>query len=696
MNKLLSTALFLASTATFANAPGAPGVVPNWSSAKKVQAATSADLESKVWFTNAQGMLTETYYPNIDNAQIKDSQILVSDESSFMVEERTSTIQKVEVLSPSLVKMTNIDTGFRFQIEHTYYTIPGTQVLVDKVRVEAYQDGLSFHLLVNPALENTGYNDNGYAHSDKLEFKENQTRLIVRSTSGFDRTSVGFVGFSDGWQDLNDNFEMNWSNSNAVNGNVAGMGKLSIPAQKGTYEFYVTYNFAGDNQFNESYLASGMNQYNDGWNKLIDSYKLPKLKNQAHKELYKRSIFTLRVHEDKEVRGAMIASLSKPWGDETFEYPGVFTGGYHLVWPRDLFHVGLALVSAGDLDTPLRALRFLKSVQYQSGEWRYGDRVIAKKGAFPQNVWTDGNAYWSGLQLDQVGYPVQLFAHLYRNLPADQRPALVAEFEPMVRLGLDFIVNYGPWSAQERWEENFGISPSTFSVATAALLEGAKLLNEPKYAKIANDWLTKPYDNIHSWTFTTNGVNGGGKYYLRVGGCANYTASWNPNDGSTCTVANSGQQVDMTAMLDQGFLKLALMGLVDANDSRLLVSQKEVNAHIRQKVGEYYGWYRYSFDAYGENKKGRLWPLLSGEHARFALERARTGGVTYDVARREANHILDSYVFFANDGQMIPEQVFEGSGEGTGGATPLAWSHAEYVKLMWSLELNKNVENLLD
>ncbi len=191
-------------------------------------------------------------------------------------------------------------------------------------------------------------------------------------------------------------------------------------------------------------------------------------------------------------------------------------------------------------------------------------------------------------------------------------------------------------------------------------------------------------------------MNGAGKYYLRVGGCSDYTANWNPNNGSTCTVANSGQQVDMTAMLDQGFLKLALMGLVDANDWRLLVSQKEVNAHIRQKVGQYYGWYRYSFDAYGENKKGRLWPLLSGEHARFALERARTGGMTYESARTQANHILDSYVFFANDGQMIPEQVFEGSGEGTGGATPLAWSHAEYVKLMWSLELNKNVENLLD
>lgn len=696
MSKLLAIVLIIGMNSAFAAAPGAPGIVPNWSSAKKMQAATSADLDSRVWFTNAQGMLTETYYPSIDRAQIKDAQILVTDNKSFMAEERTGTLHQVEVLSPSLVKLINSDPQFRFRIEHTYFTIPGKQVLVDRVRIEAYQDGLSFHLLVNPALENTGYNDSGFAHADRLAFSEGGRNLTVRATTGFDRTSVGFVGHSDGWQDLNNDFQMQWQHQEARNGNVAGMGRIAIAPAKGTYEFYITYDFSGSAAFTSAELKSGLASYEKGWSDLIATYELPKFKNTAHEQLYRRSIFTLRVHEDKAVRGAMIASLSKPWGDELFEYPGVFTGGYHLVWPRDLFHVGLALVSAGDLDTPLRALRFLKSVQYQSGVWEYGDRYIYKKGTFPQNVWTNGEAYWSGLQLDQVGYPVQLFAHLYRRLSPERQAALMHEFGGMVRSALDFIITYGPWSAQERWEENFGISPSTFSVATAALIEGSKLLNDQKYADVANAWLTKPNDNIHTWTFTDRGVNGNGRYYVRVGGCANWTATWDPNDGSTCTVANSGQRVDMTAMLDQGFLKLALMGLVDANDERLLTSQKEVNAHIRRQIGPYYGWYRYSFDAYGEEKRGRLWPLLSGEHARFALERANDGGISFERARKEANHILDSYVFFANDGQMIPEQVFEVTGEGTGGATPLAWSHAEYVKLMWSLEMNKNVENLLE
>ena len=54
---------------------------------------------------------------------------------------------------------------------------------------------------------------------------------------------------------------------------------------------------------------------------------------------------------------------------------------------------------------------------------------------------------------------------------------------------------------------------------------------------------------------------------------------------------------------------------------------------------------------------------------------------------------------FANDGMMLPEQVWDGvgtnspndyiMGEGTNSATPLAWTHAEYIKLVRSLNDRK-------
>ena len=679
-------------------AMGSPGITPNWSVAKKVQVGTSFSDSSLVWFTNAQGVLTETYYPTIDRAQIKDSQLLVSDSKSFFIEERTQTLHDVQVLSPSMVKLINKDLQNRFSIEHIYYTLNDHSLLVDEVTINSYVDGLSYYTLVNTALNNTGLNDTAVVQTNGFKFSEGDFQLNVYSTSDFEKMSVGYVGYTDGWQDLHDNFVMDYAFKKATNGNVAGMGKLKLPSKKGKYTFYIVYDFEKTKlRYSESELAKAKQDYETGWNQYLKKRKIPEDINLKHRKLYLRSMYTLKVHEDKLNKGALIASLSKPWGDKSYETPGNFNGGYHLIWPRDLYHVCTALIHAQDYTTPLNALRFLKRIQYKSGEWNYGERKILKKGAFPQNTWTDGSEYWSGLQLDQTAYPVHIFYQLFVRMNIEQREKLLLEFAPMLEMALRFIQTYGPWSAQERWEENYGISPSSFAAAASALKLGSRIFKNPTYEKTANGWLTKPNDNIHTWTFTQSGHYQEGRYYIRVGGCDNYLANWNPDNGAFCHIANTNNlKVEQTQIVDQGFLKLALLGLVKADDWRIKKSLEVINQQIRVKTPNGYGWYRYSFDAYGEENKGRLWPLLSSEHGRYAIERFRIGDLSWNAASREVNEILDSYNAFANAGQMIPEQVWEHSGEGTGAATPLAWSHAEFVKLLWSKSLKKNVENLIE
>ena len=114
------------------------------------------------------------------------------------------------------------------------------------------------------------------------------------------------------------------------------------------------------------------------------------------------------------------------------------------------------------------------------------------------------------------------------------------------------------------------------------------------------------------------------------------------------------------------------------------------------------GWYRYNHDAYGERADGgnydgrtgvgRLWTLLTGERGE------------YDVARGDlvsARKRLDAMMAFANDGMMIPEQVWDRQesprpelrfGEGTGSATPLAWSMAQFIRLAINIKQGHNVE----
>lgn len=680
--------IFLINTALAAN-----GIIPNWSSAKKHQVGTSYDRTSLVWFTSADGILTESYFPTIDAAQIKDSQFLVTDGKSFFADEKHNTSHKTIVEGPSQVRHINQHT--HFQISHRFFTVADKNIIVDEVEVTTYRDGLEIYLLTNPALNNTGYHDNGYSSQNGFDFWEGGMNLYVRSTIGFSKTSIGYVGVGDGHLDLRTNFQLNNQNNYLENGNIAGTGKLNIPNKAGVYKFYITYGFETKEKLSKDTLAKERKNYINNWNTYFSKLKKPTFLDKKEEELYYRSMYTLKVHEDKLNPGALIASLSKPWGEDLYEYPGVFTGGYHLVWPRDHYHVSLALLKSGDIKTPLSALGFLKRIQYKKGVWNYNDeRVIPKRGAFPQNAWTNLKEYWGGLQIDQVGYPIHLFYQVYQSVDKQTKAWMLNEFGEMVFLASEFIFKYGPWSAQERWEENFGISPSSFSVATSALKIATKLFNDKKYENLANKWLFTPRDNIHTWTFTENGQYGDGKYYVRVAGCDNYLANWDPNNGAWCTVANSGQRVPMVAMLDQGFLKLNLLGLVPANDWRINASLQKVNKNIRvQFKNGFSGWYRYSFDAYGEEKRGRLWPLLSGEHGRYEVEKYKIGLQDWKTAEVKINKILNSYSFFANDGLMIPEQVFEGSGEGTGAATPLAWSHAEFVKLLWSRQLKKNVEN---
>jgi len=255
-------------------------------------------------------------------------------------------------------------------------------------------------------------------------------------------------------------------------------------------------------------------------------------------------------------------------------------GGYHLIWPRDLFNVSVALLNSGDYQSALNALRFLKKIQYKanSGSWNLYPRIISKEGAWPQNTWVSGRTYWEGFQIDQTAFPIHLFYHLYLKADLASKSALLNEFEPMLTSALNFISQNGPWTHQERWEENFGISPSSFSAAASALLIGAKIYSNTEYgmnlARIANKWLYTPGDNIDTWTFTTNGVYGDGEYYLRIAGGSNYGSIWNPNDQSSIHIANSSQRMNQERVLDQGFLQLALLGLKPAS-SPLLKNQKK-------------------------------------------------------------------------------------------------------------------------
>ena len=115
--------------------------------------------------------------------------------------------------------------------------------------------------------------------------------------------------------------------------------------------------------------------------------------------MYRLSRCVLLAHEDKVFQGAIVASMSIPWGETKGDND---LGGYHLVWTRDLVQSATALLATGQTSTPLRALIWLAAIQRPDG-------------SFPQNSWIDGTAYWSGLQLDQIAAPILLAWRLHKQ-----------------------------------------------------------------------------------------------------------------------------------------------------------------------------------------------------------------------------------------------------------------------------------------
>jgi glucoamylase len=266
-----------------------------------------------------------------------------------------------------------------------------------------------------------------------------------------------------------------------------------------------------------------------------------------------------------------------------------------------------------------------------------------------------------------------------------------------IKPAADFILNHGPRTDQDRWEEKPGYSPATIAAQIAGLvcaaeiakLHGDKPTSE-KYLATADDWA----GNVNSWTVTREGPISAS--YVRI------TANDDPNDQAKMEINSSNLAVEERRVFDAGFLELVRLGIKKPDDPTVVRSLKVIDRLIKVSTPVGDAWYRYNHDAYGEtpdggnydarNGIGRLWTFLTGERGEYELA---AGNVV------EARRLLDTLAGFANDGLMIPEQVWDRKespnaslrfGAGTGSATPLAWSMAQFIRLAMSIERGRNVE----
>src|SRR5437879_2399620 len=494
----------------------AAGIEPRWTSIAKEGVGTAYHTSCRVWFTLSHGIVNEIYYPHVDQPNTRDFQFLISDGETFCHEEKRDLNHEIEYPARDCLfyRLTNSEPNGRYRLVKDVLTDPHRSVLLVHTKLEisdqSLRGKLRLYALLAPHLAGFGGGNSGSCTEiggcELMHAVRQNVHLLMTCSSGFSRRSVGYVGFSDGWQDLMHNFKMDWEFRTAPNGNIALTGEINLPDSA---EFTIavalgrSYQSSATKLFQS--LAERFEEKREGyvrqWQRAVinPEFDFSNDTSDGGGE-YRLSRCVLLAHEDKVFQGAIVASMSIPWGETKGDLD---LGGYHLVWTRDLVQSASALLATGQTGTPLRALVWLAAIQRPDG-------------SFPQNSWIDGTAYWSGLQLDQVAFPILLAWRLHKHDG-------LGLFNPRVMIvrAAARLILQGPVTAQERWEENAGYSPSTIAVVIASLASAAEWAKEFGNTDAADfifaydDWLAA---HVEEWTVTTQGelVKDIARHYIRI------------------------------------------------------------------------------------------------------------------------------------------------------------------------------------
>lgn len=672
---------------------GSPGIEPRWTSSSKDAVGMAYSAASRVWFTMSHGILNECYYPTIDRPQLRDLGLMFSDEATFFHEEKRDLESMTEYIDPDAlaIRAEGRQQQLGYKVTKEFIAEPHHSAILIRVTVEGPDELLKrmkAYVLMSPHLEGGGKANNArtvdVAGKKVLLCWRGQTSLAMGVDCGFSRVSVGYSGFSDGWQDLDQHKKMTWEFDEALDGNLAVMGEVDLSQ---TRVFTIGLGFgegphaalSGMMQALAGDFGSQLERVLAQWHRAHSPEDLaPAAADNGR--LMRISHNVLLTHEDKTYPGAFIASLSIPWGQAKTDDD---LGGYHLVWTRDMVQQATALLACGRTDTAMRALVYLACTQRADG-------------SFAQNFWIDGTPYWTGIQLDEVGFPIMLAWRLWKM-------GGLGNFDvyPFVMRATAFLIRTGPVTQQERWEECSGYSPSTLAAVIAGLICAAEMTRaqgmdaQADFVDSYADWLSA---HLEEWTTTSDGVLDPDvkRHYVRINPPKPgdpYAPDLPPG---MIRIANRapGQKAVFEAreIVDAGFLELVRYGVRRADDPLIVDSLKVVDKVL--KIDTQFGpcWRRYNHDGYGQDHdgspfitygQGHAWPLLSGERAHYEL--ARGGDVKKLVSAMEQ---------FTSEGGMICEQIWDEPdvpdehmffGRPSGSAMPLAWAHAEYLKLLKSV-----------
>ena len=724
-------------------APGGPGALSYFDLARKDCLGTARNTTSKVWFTLANGVLSDVYYPTIDNTNVNTLQYVVTDGSTFtdlQTRDTTYTVQPLGSSGLDCAVTTTAKSG-KYSIITDYLTDSARNTVVMQVHFEPLVGDLSTYKLYvryDPTINGNGGGGSGNGGGDTGTIDTSTGHIVPVAFDTFTRSNAanrdyavpvysaldasspfmqvrnGFVGTaSDGLVQLDASHSLTTTYTQANDGNlvqtaqadISHGGQLTLALGFGTKQADAVSSAEGSlstqfSQLIKSYEA-GWAAYDAGlnappshfsgvsgsqWHQLVTEYYL--------------SANVVKASEDKTFPGAIVASLASPWGQAVSagDPNNLYFGSYREVFARDLYEAWTGLLLDGDLATARDTVNFLFNNQQQPD------------GSIPRNSLLNGKTAPDsfGTQLDEASYPIIM---AYQLGMTDSKL-----YQNHIKPAANFVISHGPSFGVERWEEQGGYSPSTISAEIAGLVAAADIAKVNGDTQSAQIWLGVADDwqrSLEGWTVTTTGSLASHPYFIRL------SKTGDPNAAISYNVGNGGPTLDQRTVIDAGFLELVRLGLKAANDTAVTESLPVVDATIKTNTPSGPGWHRYNGDGYGDGASdghpwapsgkgtGHLWPLLTEERGEYSLD---SGGASTAVS------LLATMQNFASGVGLIPEQDWElpnlapspygtdptvasigfQDGHPAGSAAPLTWSAAVYTRLLRDIVANKVLEQPAD
>ena len=694
---------------------------------------------SSIYFTGFRGNVSEVYYPTIDTLASSNMEFLVGDAArTFLDEEKNQTWTAAQPDPRSMRwQAVTSNAAHNWRITKSIFADPANSTLIQRTTFEALNGktiaDFNLYLLLKPYLKNVAANNSAMTvvaggdtylvagSGDGSEFSALRASLPWTVENSIVMVSNGYVGVNDGWQDLNVNnptpYTMRWAFDSAPNGNVAQMGWLSTAGDSAAaIDFEAALGFGGtqaeaiaavSKTLGEDVLAQ-QSLYDNAWHDYAAGLST---QNGTADDQYYLSAMTLKSMQDKS-NGAMIAGIGTPWGFAA----GDNNLGYHLVWSRDMFKFANALITAGDSASAANAVR-----------WLFNTDIEPATGRFPQNAFVNGTPFRNAVQMDEQAMPIILAYRL--------GPKVYGPLWPKIKIIANYILNNGPWTEQERWEETGGYSPSTIAAEIAGLVDAAQIALENGDASDAGNWLSAAdywQQNIVGWTYTGQACPNVNRNcnttstYMRINTSSpqsgprpgGWNPSQNPEPSMIVNINNGGGSHRAIDIVDGGFLELVRMGVKAPNDSTILSSLATYDNVIGQKIGADMAWFRYNFDGYGETNaggpfedggqgRGRLWPIFDAERGEYAIAATGNGaaGAPYLKALKAfstpqgfiSEQIWNPTVTLPADadtpsGWTVDDPPGRSPGDATGSMTPLNWAQGEYINLMADIAAGKALD----